>query len=112
MGADMEFRYVIYYSRTNRPVGIACFQVVDLEDRGSTYGDKLCHLGKRMGSRLFEDRRVRCLVSGNVFPRWRSRQPLWWREVTVEKSASPRWPTHCDAWRKEIRSRPRQVRWW
>ena len=67
MGADMEFRYVIYYSRTNRPVGIACFQVVDLEDRGSTYGDKLCHLGKRMGSRLFEDRRVRCLVSGNVF---------------------------------------------
>ncbi|MBK6777949.1 MAG: hypothetical protein IPG74_19655 [Flavobacteriales bacterium] len=48
-------------------MGIACFQVVDLEDRGSTYGDKLCRLGKRVGSHLFEDRRVRCLVAGNVF---------------------------------------------
>ena len=67
MYAGTEFRYVIYYSKENRPVGIACFQVVDLEDRGSTYGDKLCRLGKRVGSHLFEDRRVRCLVAGNVF---------------------------------------------
>jgi hypothetical protein len=67
MGSAMDFRYVIYYSTQNRPVGIACFQVVELEDRGSTYGDKLCRLGKRMGTRLFEDRRMRCLVAGNVF---------------------------------------------
>jgi predicted N-acyltransferase len=67
MGAAMDFRYVIYYSTQNRPVGIACFQVVDLEDRGSAYGDKLCRLGKHLGSRLLEDRRVRCLVAGNVF---------------------------------------------
>lgn len=67
MNGGMDFRYVIYYSKGNRPVGIACFQVVDLEDRGSTYGDKLCRLGKRIGSRMFEDRKVRCLVAGNVF---------------------------------------------
>lgn len=67
MGAEMDFRYVIYYNTQNRPIGIACFQVVDLEDRGSTYGDKLCRLGKHLGSRLLEDRRVRCLVAGNVF---------------------------------------------
>jgi len=67
MGADMDFRYVIYYNTQNRPIGIASFQVVDLEDRGSAYGDKLCRLGKHLGSRLLEDRRVRCLVAGNVF---------------------------------------------
>lgn len=67
MNGDMDFRYVIYYGKGNRPVGIACFQVVDLEDRGSAYGDRLCRLGKRVGSRMFEDRRVRCLVAGNVF---------------------------------------------
>lgn len=67
MGEGMDFRYVIYYSKENRPVGIACFQVVELEDRGSTYGDKLCLLGKGVGSRMFEGRKVRCLVAGNVF---------------------------------------------
>lgn len=67
MNGGMDFRYVIYYSKENRPVGIACFQVVDFEDRGSTYGDKLCRMGKRVGSHMFEDRRVRCLVAGNVF---------------------------------------------
>lgn len=67
MGPAMDFRYVIYYNARNRPIGIACFQVVELEDRGSTYGDKLCRLGKRLGSRMFEDRKVRCLVAGNVF---------------------------------------------
>lgn len=67
MNGDMDFRYVIYYGKGNKPVGIACFQVVDLEDRGSAYGDRLCRMGKRIGSRMFEDRRVRCLVAGNVF---------------------------------------------
>ncbi len=67
MRPAMDFRYVIYYDAGNRPVGIAAFQVVELEDRGSAYGDKLCRLGKRVGSRLFEDRKVRCLVAGNVF---------------------------------------------
>lgn len=67
MGPAMDFRYVIYYDAQNRPIGIACFQTVDLEDRGSAYGDKLCRLGKRLGSTMFEDRRVRCLVAGNVF---------------------------------------------
>ena len=67
MGADMAFRYVIYYGAKNKPVGIACFQVVELEDRGSVYGDKLCRLGRHLGSRMLEERRVRCLVAGNVF---------------------------------------------
>lgn len=67
MRASMDFRYVIYYNASNRPVGVACFQAVDVVDRSSAYGDKLCRMGKRVGNHMFEDRSIRCLVSGNVF---------------------------------------------
>lgn len=67
MRPHMEFRYVVYYCMRNKPAGIACFQVVELEEHGSPYGEKIQRLGKHLGSRVLEERRVRCLVAGNVF---------------------------------------------
>ncbi|MCC6937800.1 MAG: hypothetical protein IT226_06220 [Flavobacteriales bacterium] len=67
MSATMEFRYVIYYCEENLPMGVAYFQVVDVEDQGSRFQEKVCRLGKGIGKRVIKDMKVRTLVSGNVF---------------------------------------------
>ncbi len=67
MALETEFRYVIYYSPQNQPIGVAYFQVVDLVDNGSAYRSAVRRLGRGIGSRIIKDFKVRCLVSGNVF---------------------------------------------
>jgi len=67
MSAETEFRYVLYYSRQNLPIGVAYFQVVELVDNGSAYREAVGRLGRGIGKRIIKDLRVRSLVSGNVF---------------------------------------------
>jgi predicted N-acyltransferase len=67
MSAEMAFRYVIYYSAQNLPIGVAYFQVLDLVDNGSAYREAVQGLGRGIGSRIVNDLKVRCLVNGNVF---------------------------------------------
>lgn len=67
MAAEMAFRYVIYYSAQNLPIGVAYFQVLDLVDNGSAYREAVQRLGRGIGSRIVNDLKVRCLVNGNVF---------------------------------------------
>lgn len=66
MAASMRFRYAIYYDERNQPIGIAYFQVVELEDNGSDYREKVCSLAG-LGSRIIRDMKALCLVSGNAF---------------------------------------------
>ena len=63
----MDFRYAIYYSEHNLPIGIAHFQIADLVDQGSAYRVGVQKLGKGIGGRIVKEMKVRCLVSGNVF---------------------------------------------
>ncbi|MBK8339390.1 MAG: GNAT family N-acetyltransferase [Flavobacteriales bacterium] len=67
MAAETEFRYVIYYSARNLPIGVAYFQVVELVDNGSAYREAVGRLGRGIGSRIIKDLKVRSLISGNVF---------------------------------------------
>lgn len=67
MQGAMDFRYAIYYSEDNLPIGIACFQIADLVDQGSAYRAAVQKLGKGIGGRIIKEMKVRCVVSGNVF---------------------------------------------
>ena len=67
MENGMEFRYVIYYCEKYTPIGIAYFQSVLLEDKGSPYRDRVQRLGERIGSRAMKEMKARILVNGNVF---------------------------------------------
>ncbi len=66
MAGSMEFRYVIFHCSLYRPVGVAYFQILDLEDNGSSYGDAVRKLGAGIGSRIIKELKVRSLVCGNV----------------------------------------------
>lgn len=67
MSGSIQFRYAIFYSDRYRQVGIACFQILDLEDNGSEYGDRIRKFGIAIGSRIISELKVRSLVCGNVF---------------------------------------------
>ena len=67
MAGPMVFRYALFHDTQYRPVGIACFQILDLEDNGSAYGQSVRKLGAGIGSRIIKDLKVRSLVCGNVF---------------------------------------------
>jgi len=67
MAGTMQFRYAIFHCAKYRPVGIACFQIVDLEDNGSAYGDRIRKFGTIIGSRIISELKVRSLVCGNAF---------------------------------------------
>lgn len=67
MAESMIFRYAVFHDPDYRPVGIACFQILDLEDNGSAYGESVRGLGVGIGSRIIKDLKVRSLVCGNVF---------------------------------------------
>ena len=67
MSGAMEFRYALFHDAAYRPVGLACFHILDLEDNGSVYGERLCKLGSAIGSRIVKELKVRSLVCGNVF---------------------------------------------
>jgi len=67
MAGSMTFRYAVFHDGNYRPVGIACFQILDLEDNGSAYGEGVRNLGSGIGSRIIKDLKVRSLVCGNVF---------------------------------------------
>jgi hypothetical protein len=63
----MAFRYAVFHDPQFRPVGVACFQVLDLEDNGSTYADAVRTLGTVIGSRIVRELKVCSLVCGNAF---------------------------------------------
>lgn len=67
MSGTMQFRYAIFHSKEYRPVGIAYFQILDLEDNGSAYGERVRRFGIAIGSRIISELKVRSLVCGNVF---------------------------------------------
>lgn len=67
MMGSMVFRYAVFHDAQYRPVGIACFQVLDLEDNGSAYGESVRGLGAVIGSRIIKELKVGSLVCGNVF---------------------------------------------
>jgi len=63
----MEFRYAVFHCQAFKPIGIAYFQVLDVEDNGSDYGPGVRKLGKAIGSRIVQELKVRSLVCGNAF---------------------------------------------
>lgn len=67
MVGSMEFRYVVFHCQEFKPIGIAYFQVLDVEDNGSDYGPGVRRLGKAIGSRIVQELKVRSLVCGNAF---------------------------------------------
>lgn len=67
MDGSMEFRYVVFHCQAYKPIGIAYFQVLDVEDNGSEYGPGVRRLGKAIGSRIVQELKVRSLVCGNAF---------------------------------------------
>ena len=67
MSGSMAFRYAIFHDRQYRPVGIACFQILDFEDNGSAQSVDMCKLGAGIGARIIKEMKVRSLVCGNVF---------------------------------------------
>ena len=67
MAGTMQFRYAIFSDARYRPVGVACFQILDLEDNGSAYGEAVRRLGAVIGARVVKELKVRSLVCGNVF---------------------------------------------
>ncbi len=67
MAGRMAFRYAVFFDPQFRPVGVACFQLLDLEDNGSDYGSAVQRLGAAIGSRIVRELKVSTLVSGNAF---------------------------------------------
>lgn len=67
MEAHIGFRYAVFHDARFELLGVACFQVLDLEDNGSGYGPGLRKLGSVIGSRIVEELKVRCLLCGNAF---------------------------------------------
>jgi len=57
MSGRMAFRYAVFHDVQFRPVGVACFQILDLDDNGSAYGEGVRRLGVVIGSRIVRDRR-------------------------------------------------------
>lgn len=67
MAGRMAFRYAVFHDPQFRPVGVACFQLLDLEDNGSEYGAAVRKLGAAIGSRIVRELKVSTLVCGNAF---------------------------------------------
>lgn len=67
MSGSLEFRYAIFHCPEFKPVGVAYFQILDLEDNGSSYGEGVRKLGTVIGSRIVTELKVRSLVCGNAF---------------------------------------------
>jgi hypothetical protein len=67
MSGRMAFRYAVFHDPQFRPVGVACFQLLDLEDNGSDYGAAVRTLGAGIGSRIVRELKVSTLVCGNAF---------------------------------------------
>ena len=67
MAGHMAFRYAVFHDPQYRPVGVACFQLLDLEDNGSAYGAAVRKLGAAIGSRIIRELKVSTLVCGNAF---------------------------------------------
>lgn len=67
MAGSMEFRYAVFHCQEFKPIGVAYFQVLDVEDNGSEYGPGVRKLGKTIGSRIVQELKVRSLVCGNAF---------------------------------------------
>jgi hypothetical protein len=67
MAGRMAFRYAVFFDTQFRLVGVACFQLLDLEDNGSDYGSAVRRLGAVIGSRIVRELKVSTLVCGNAF---------------------------------------------
>ncbi|MBK8499081.1 MAG: GNAT family N-acetyltransferase [Flavobacteriales bacterium] len=67
MRGRMDFRYVLFHGAKYKPVGIACFQILDFEDNGSAQSQALCRIGAGLEARVRKELKVRSLVCGNVF---------------------------------------------
>ncbi len=67
MEERMAFRYAVFHDAHFEPLGVAAFQVLDLEDNGSGYGPALRKFGSVIGSRIVKELKVRSLLCGNAF---------------------------------------------
>lgn len=67
MADRIDFQYVVFHCEQFKPIGVAYYQSVDFLDNGSDLAEQAGELAQGIGSRLMKDRKVRCLVNGNVY---------------------------------------------
>ena len=64
---EMEFRYILFYDKNNKPVGIAVAQLVQFIDKGSEYYGHLCKFSNQIKNKIVQSLNIKVLVCGNVF---------------------------------------------
>ncbi len=64
---QVEFRYILFYNKSSKPVALASVQILDFSNEGFKTNDVYCKVASRIKNKLLETLDVKMMVCGNVF---------------------------------------------
>lgn len=67
MKEQVDFRYIIFYNPSSKPVAIASVQILDFNNEAFKKHDAFCKVADKIKTRLLQSLDMKMMVCGNVF---------------------------------------------
>jgi len=67
LGNQVEFRYIIFYNKVNKPVALASVQILDFSSDAFKKNEVYCSVSTHIKNKVLETLGVKMMVCGNVF---------------------------------------------